>query len=50
MSFVQSVLTALFCMLLVFAVLFALWGMISLFSFIIRKIENYAHRVNASER
>lgn len=50
MSFVQSVLTALFCMVLVFVVLFALWGMIWLFSFIIRKIENYVHRVNISER
>jgi Na+-transporting methylmalonyl-CoA/oxaloacetate decarboxylase gamma subunit len=50
MSFIQSVLTALFCMVFVFAVLFALWGMIWLFSLIVRKIENSTHSVNTSER
>lgn len=50
MSFIQSVLTALFCMVLVFSVLLILLGLISLFSFIIGKIQNPTHNVNVPER
>lgn len=40
MSVLESVLTALFCMLTVFAVLGILWGLIRLFSIIVQSIEN----------
>lgn len=39
MTVLQSILTALFCMVMVFAVLIMLWGVIRLFSFAISKIE-----------
>jgi hypothetical protein len=39
MSFGQSILTALFMMVVVFSVLIALWGLISLSTIAIRRIE-----------
>ncbi len=39
MSLSESILVALFCMLVVFSVLTALWGLIRLFSFIVQSIE-----------
>jgi Na+-transporting methylmalonyl-CoA/oxaloacetate decarboxylase gamma subunit len=39
MTFIDSVLTALFCMAVVFAVLAMLWGIIRIFSYVIREIE-----------
>lgn len=40
MSFAQSIFTALFCMLVVFAVLVVLWAIVRVFSVIIRFMEN----------
>lgn len=40
MSVAQAILYALFCMLVVFMVLIALWGAVKLFSFIIGLIES----------
>lgn len=44
MSFAQSILTALFCMLVVFAVLVVLWGILRLFSVFIRFLEGRSNK------
>ena len=50
MSFAQSVITALFCMAVVFMVLVALWAVLRLFSVSIRFMEKRkSHTVNETK-
>lgn len=50
MSFTQSIFTALFCMVVVFAVLVVLWAILRIFSVIIRFIEMQRnHTVSANK-